>query len=80
MLQTINLNLVNERLHIGMVNWREIYIYYPKVIQLHPEVDRGRLVYRYKGSNKRFSYSQIKKGLIKKNYSIQIDFPDWYFK
>jgi len=77
MLQTIQLKLVNENLHIGMVTWREMYIYYPKVIQLTPEVDRGRLVYRYKGSNKRFSYLQVKKGLIKKNYSIQVDLPDW---
>lgn len=80
MLQTIKLKLVNEKLHIGMVSWEEIYIFYPKIIQLNPEVDRGRLVYRCKGSNKRFSYLQIKKGLIKKNYPIQIDFPEWYFK
>jgi hypothetical protein len=80
MVQTIKLKLVNEKLHIGMVNWREIYMYYPKVIQLTPEVDRGRLVYRHKGSNKRFSYLQVKKGLIKKDVSIEIDFPEWYFK
>lgn len=47
-LQTIKLKLVNEKLHIGMVSWREIYIFYPKIIQLNPEVDRGRLVYRLK--------------------------------
>ena len=80
MLQTIKLKLINERLHIGLINWREVYIFYPKVIQLNPEVDRGRLVYRSKGSKRRISYLQIKKGLIKKNYSIQIDFPEWYFK
>ena len=77
MLQTIHLKLVNEKLHIGLVTWRQIYIYHPKVIQLIPEVDRGRLVYRYKGSNKRFSYLQIKKGLVKKQISIQIEYPEW---
>jgi hypothetical protein len=80
MLQKIKLKLVNEKLHIGMVNWREVYILHPEIIQLNPEVDRGRLVYRYKGSTKRFSYSQIKKGLIKKRYIIKIDYPAWYFK
>ncbi|KAA9038452.1 hypothetical protein FW778_12870 [Ginsengibacter hankyongi] len=80
MLQTIKLKLVSEKLHIGVVSWREMYIFYPKIIQLKPEVDTGRLVCRCKGSNKWFSYRQIKKGLIKKNYPIQIDFPEWYFK
>jgi len=79
MVQTIELKLVNEKLHVGLVTWREVYIFYPIVIQLNPEVDRGRLVYRQKGSKKRVSYLQIKKRLIKKNYSIQIDFPEWFF-
>ena len=38
MLQTIELKLINEKLHIGLVTWREVYIFYPKVIQLNPEV------------------------------------------
>lgn len=80
MLQTIKLKLVNENLHIGLVDWRQVYVIYPQVIQLNPEVDRGRLVYRAKGSKKRISYLQIKKGLIKKNYSIHMDFPEWFFK
>jgi hypothetical protein len=80
MVQTIKLKLINEELQIGLVNWREVYIFFPEVIQLIPEADRGRLVYRPKGSKKRISYLRIKKGLIKKNYSIQIDFPDWFFK
>jgi hypothetical protein len=80
MVQTIKLKLINEKLQIGLVNWREVYIFFPEVIQLIPEVDRDRLVYRSKGSKKRISYIQIKKGLIKKKYSIQIDFPGWFFK
>jgi hypothetical protein len=80
MLQTIKLKLINEKLSIGFVNWREVYIFYPKVIQLNAEVDRGRLVYRVKRSKRRKSYLQIKKGLIKKNYSILVDFPEWFFK
>jgi hypothetical protein len=66
MVQTIKLKLINEKLQIGLVNWREVYIFFPEVIQLIPEVDRGRLVYRPKGSKKRISYLRIKKGLIKK--------------
>ena len=59
MVQTIKLRLVNEKLHVGLVTWREVYIFYPRVIQLNPEVDRGRLVYRQKGSERRVSYLQI---------------------
>ena len=78
MVQNINLKFVNEKLHIVLSDWRWVYIYYPKVIQLKPEVDRGRLVYRYKGSERRFSYTQIKKGLVRKNFIIQLDFPAWF--
>lgn len=71
MVQTITLKLINEKLHIGLVNWREVYIFYPEVIQLTAEVDRGRLVYRSKRSKKRISYLQIKKGLIKKTIAYK---------
>jgi hypothetical protein len=52
MVQTIKLKLINEKLHIGLINWKQVYIFYPKVIQLNPEADRGRLVYRSKGSKR----------------------------
>jgi len=78
MVQTVKLKLINEKLHIGMVNWREVYIYSPKQIKLTPEVDRGRLVYRAKGSKRRISYKAIKKGLIKKEYLIKEEVPDWW--
>ncbi len=71
---------MNEKLHIGLASWREVYIIYPTIIQLNPEVDRGRLVYRARGSKRRISYLQIKNGLIRKKSFIQIDFPEWYFK
>ncbi|MDQ6845228.1 MAG: hypothetical protein M3Z92_12890 [Bacteroidota bacterium] len=80
MVQTIKLTLMNEKLHIGLASWREVYIIYPTIIQLNPEVDRGRLVYRARGSKRRISYLQIKNGLIRKKSFIQIDFPEWYFK
>jgi hypothetical protein len=38
--------MVNDKRCIGLVIWREVYIFYQEVIQLKPEVDRGRLVYR----------------------------------
>jgi hypothetical protein len=61
MLQAIKLKLINEKFNIGLVNWKDVYIYYPIVIQLNPEVNRGRLVYSSKGSKRRISYLQIKK-------------------
>ncbi len=78
MVQIVKLKYINEQLSIGMSSWREVYIYSPTIIQLNPEVDRGRLVYRFKGSKRRFSYNQIKKGLVKKNHAIQLDLPSWF--
>ena len=68
MLQKIKINYINTKLHIGLVNWREVYIYSPTVAILIPEVERGRLAYREKGSMKRISYLQIKKGLLKRDF------------
>ena len=76
MVQIIKLKLINEKLSIGMVNWKEVYIYSPKQMKMTPEVDRGRLVYRAKGSERRISYQMIKKGLIKKEYLIKEEFPN----
>lgn len=60
-----------------MVNWREVYILSPQPIILSPEVSKGTLVYRAKGSTKRYSYLQIKKGLLKKEYWIAEHIPAW---
>ncbi len=77
MVQKIQLNYINEHLQIGLVNWREAYLLSPQVLALQVEVDRGRLIYRLKGSNRRISYATIKKGLVKKQQTIAIDVPDW---
>jgi hypothetical protein len=43
----------------------------PQINALIPEINKGRFVYRVKGSTKRISYAQIKKGLQKKEYWIK---------
>jgi hypothetical protein len=52
----------------------------PKVVRLIPEVDKGRLVYRAKGAVKRFSYSQLKRGLVQKSYIITEEVSSWLMK
>ncbi|MBD0278005.1 MAG: hypothetical protein ICV81_08590 [Flavisolibacter sp.] len=75
--QKVKLNYINIQLQIGMVNWKQVYLLYPQVTPLMPEVDKGRLVYRAKGSAKRISYAQIKRGLKKKIVWIKEDVPEW---
>ncbi len=75
--QIIKLKYINTQLDIGLVNWKEVYILSPEIIKLKPEVDKGRLIYRIKGSTKRFSYSLIKKNLTKTNRCIVENYPDW---
>jgi hypothetical protein len=78
--QKIQLNYINIKLQIRMVNWREVYLLKPQVVRLIPEVDKGRLVYRAKGAVKRISYNQLKRGLIKKPYVITEEVPSWLMK
>ncbi len=75
--QRIELKYINERLQIGMVDRKQVYLLHPKVTPLLVEVDKGRLVYRAKGSNRRISYAQIKKELIKKSKWIVEEVPSW---
>lgn len=42
--QKIKFSYVNERLHIGMINWRQVYLLHPKVELLIPEVNKGKLM------------------------------------
>lgn len=70
MQQAIKLKYVNNKLNIGMVSWREIYLLSPQLIKLYAEVDKGRLVYRAKRSDKRISYLQIKNGLVKTTMKV----------
>jgi hypothetical protein len=77
MLQEIKIRYFNESLEIAMVSWREVYILKPHIKRLNIEVDKGRLIYRAKGSGKRISYKRLKKGLIKKSFSVFEEVPDW---
>lgn len=79
MLQEIKLRYFNESLQIGLVNWREAYLLKPIVVKLLVEVDEGRLVYRVKGSGKRISYKQIKKGIRKQTIIIKEEVPSWFY-
>ena len=64
--QRIKLNYLNSRLNIGMADIKHVYLLKPHATPLQPEVYKGRLVYRAKGSDRRISYAMIKKGLVKK--------------
>lgn len=41
MVQKIHIKYIKERLQIGVVNWREVYLLSPQVLSLQVEVDRG---------------------------------------
>ena len=77
MQQKIQLKYIIVRLQIGLVNWRKAYLLSPSIIPLYVEVYKGTLVFRAKGSNKRVSYLQIKKGLAKTSQCIFESSPDW---
>jgi hypothetical protein len=77
--QKIQLKYINKNLQIGLVNWREAYLLHPEIIRLNVEVDRGRLVYRIIGKNKRISYKRVKKGLVRTSVWIVQQVPDWLF-
>ena len=75
--QKIKFTYINPRHNIGLINWRQVYLLHPQIQTLIPEVNKGRLMYRVKGSTKRISYAQIKKGLQKKDYWIKEEVPSW---
>ncbi len=79
MLQEIRIKYFNETLQIGVVNWREVYLLKPRLEKLFVEVDKGRLVYRAKGSARRISYKLLKKGLKKKSFAVFEEVPDWLY-
>ena len=75
--QIIKLKYFNPVLKIGLTNWKIVYLLEPVIKQLYPEVDKGRLVYRARGSGRRISYNSIKSGLVKKESIIKEEVPDW---
>jgi len=66
------IKLFNPKLKIGLVSWREAWLFegeYPE--KLFTEVHKGKLVFRQRGSFVRTSYNQVKKGLIKKQILVK---------
>jgi hypothetical protein len=64
----------NEHLKIGFANLKKLY-QFPQLQKMYPEVHQGKLYYRLKGSSKRISYDQVKKGLVKKQIIIKEELP-----
>jgi len=74
--QTILIKYIKEQLNIGLVNWREAWLFSTDPPQkLYTEVHKGKLSFRIYGTSKRFSYLQIKKGLIKREFRITEHLP-----
>lgn len=74
MVQEVEIKLINPQLKIGVADWRRVYLLSPLTV-LNAEIHKGMLVYRAKGSSKRFTYQQIKKGLIRKKMIIREHLP-----
>jgi hypothetical protein len=68
--QKVHFKYLNTQLNIGMFDIKNVYLLSPKLIKLQPQVYKGKLVYREKGSAKRISYSRIKEGLERKTFYI----------
>jgi len=69
----------NPQLNLGMVSVKEVYQLTPELVQLTLEVYRGKLVYRARGSCRRISYEQLKKGLVKRSFALEEEIPNWLF-
>lgn len=79
MQQVIQLKYFNTALQIGLVSWREAWLLHPAPVPLQAEVDKGRLVYRARGSARRITYQQVKKGLKATTRTIVQEVPDWLY-
>ena len=66
----IALKYWNESLQPGLADWKTVY-QFPQKELMEKEIHQGNLYYRSRGSNRRISYKQIKKGLIKKQIFIK---------
>jgi len=66
----------NEKMKIGLTNWRVVYLLDNEPVELIPEVYNGNLVYRQRGSTKRFSYKKTQKRPYQKaaGHSAQTSF------
>lgn len=64
----------NEQLQLAMLDWRTVY-QFPQQEKMSVEIHQNKLYYRNRGQLKRISYSQLKKGLIKKQIIIKEHLP-----
>lgn len=60
----------NPLYQIALADWQTVY-QFPQKKMMVKEVYRGSLYYRLKGSSRRISYRQLKKGLLKKQIFIK---------
>jgi hypothetical protein len=74
-LEQVVLKYWNEKIHIGLKDWRAVFLLDKDALPLIPEVYKGNLVYSQKGSSKRYSYKEIKGGIIKKKIVINVHLP-----
>ena len=73
--QKIFFKYYNAKLKIGMLDLKNVYVLSPQMQKLLPEVYKGKLIYRIKGSSKRISYNMIKKELVRKSFYITVILP-----
>jgi hypothetical protein len=66
---------INTQLNIGIVDLKNVYALEPELTRLIPEVYKGRLHFRKKGSSKRISYEKIKTGLVRKQFVVYEHMP-----
>jgi hypothetical protein len=74
MVQEIEIKFINQQLKIGVADWRNVYLLSP-LTKLNVEIHKGMLVYRAKGWSKRYTYQQVKKGLMRKRMVIREHLP-----
>ncbi|MEJ8819145.1 hypothetical protein [Lacibacter sp. H407] len=74
--QVIKLTYYNPVYNIAFSNWRELYLLTQNggFEMLAVEVYQGQLAYRSKGSHKRITWRNIKKGLLKKEVLLYLPF------
>lgn len=60
----------NAQLQIGLADWKTVYRF-PQKEKMQIEIHQGKLCYRSRGSSRRISYQQIKKGLMRKQVFIK---------
>ena len=62
------INYINTQLNIGLKDWQTAWLLVkPYPVKLFTETYRGALVFRQKGTTKRFSFTAVKKNLQKQN-------------